>query len=220
MKARCVCDSRPVARAWLSVTVELLGGRGEELWPWPGHVFAVGPSQTFQDFADAINGAFARWDRSHLSMFTLSDGRIVTDRETGAEMATSVGGPVVKAVDIATARVARTVELGAEFQFTFDLGDDWTHRCVVARKRLTRSTCSATSQTIRCPTGAGAASPDQYGRRWADDDGRDNPPRRPTQPHPMLRQEWPLQERLGAVDLEELRAAITAHRLGTVLSPP
>ena len=52
-----------MARTWLSVKVELLGGRGEELWPWPGRVFAVGPSHTFADLADAINGAFARWVR-------------------------------------------------------------------------------------------------------------------------------------------------------------
>ena len=46
---------------WLSVTVELLGGRSEELWPWPGRVFAVGPSHTFMDLAKAINDAFGRW---------------------------------------------------------------------------------------------------------------------------------------------------------------
>jgi hypothetical protein len=45
-----------MARTWLSVTVELLGGRGEELWPWPGRIFAVGPSHTFMDLANAING--------------------------------------------------------------------------------------------------------------------------------------------------------------------
>ncbi|MDP9989550.1 hypothetical protein J2S98_004741, partial [Arthrobacter oryzae] len=59
-----------MARTWLSVTVELLGGRGEELWPWPGRIFVVGPSHTFMDLANAINDAFARWDRSHLSVFT------------------------------------------------------------------------------------------------------------------------------------------------------
>ncbi len=48
-----------MARTRLSVTVELLGGRGEELWPWPGRVFAVGPSHTFNDLANAINDAFA-----------------------------------------------------------------------------------------------------------------------------------------------------------------
>ncbi|WP_248846173.1 plasmid pRiA4b ORF-3 family protein [Rhodococcus pyridinivorans] len=118
-----------MARTRLSVTVELLGGRGEELWPWPGRVFAVGPSHTLSDLANAMNDAFARWDRSHLSMFTLADGRVVTDTETGAEMVESLGGPITEAVDIESAKVARLLGLGAEFQFTFDLGDDWTHRC-------------------------------------------------------------------------------------------
>ena len=85
--SRGACHPWGMARTWLSVTVELLGGRGEELWPWPGRIFAVGPSHTFMDLADAINDAFARWDRSHLSMFTLADGRVITDEETGAEMA-------------------------------------------------------------------------------------------------------------------------------------
>lgn len=89
-----------MARTWLSVTVELLGGRGEQLWPWPGRIFAVGPSNTFMDLANAINDAFSRWDRSHLSMFTLGDGGVITDEETGAEMAASSGGPVTTALDI------------------------------------------------------------------------------------------------------------------------
>ena len=83
----------------MSVGVELLGGGGEELWPWPGRVFAVGPSHTFMHLADAVNQAFARWDRSHLSVFTLADGRVVTDEGTGAEMAESMGGPIRAALD-------------------------------------------------------------------------------------------------------------------------
>ena len=73
-----------MARTWLSVTVELLGGRGEELWPWPGRVFAVGRSHTFMDLADAVNDAFARWDRAHLSVFTLADGRVDRGSDQGA----------------------------------------------------------------------------------------------------------------------------------------
>ena len=117
------CHPRGMARTWLSVTVELLGGRGEELWPWPGRIFAVGPSHTFMDLTDAINDAFGRWDRSHLSMFTLADGQVVTDESTGAEMAESAGGPIIAPLDIESAKVARVLEPGAEFQFTFDLGD-------------------------------------------------------------------------------------------------
>jgi hypothetical protein len=125
-----------MARTWLSVTVELLGGRGEELWPWPGRVFAVGPSHTFMDLANAINDAFARWDRSHLSMFTLADGRVITDEETGAEIAGPIRGPIIAPIDIAAAKVARTLEPGTEFQFTYDLGDAWTHRCVLGDEKV------------------------------------------------------------------------------------
>jgi hypothetical protein len=103
-RRRRTCHPRRMARTWLSVRVELLGGRGEELWPWPGRVFAVGPSHTFMDLANAINDAFARWDRSHLSAFTLSDGRVVTDEETGDEMAGSIGGPIRAPLDIESAK--------------------------------------------------------------------------------------------------------------------
>src|SRR3954467_4718376 len=119
------CHPRGMARTWLSVTVELLGGRGEELWPWPGRVFAVGPSHTFLDLAGAINDAFGRWDRAHLSLFPLADGRVITDEPTGSELAGSTEGPITVPLDIGSAKVARVLEPGAEFQFVFDLGDEW-----------------------------------------------------------------------------------------------
>lgn len=121
-----------MAKTWLSVTVELLGGGGQDLWPWPGRIFAVGPSHTFAQLAEAIDVAFARWDRAHLSMFTLADGRVVTDPELGGELAASPEAPFAEPLDIGTAKVARTVESGEMFQYTFDHGDDWTHCCVVA----------------------------------------------------------------------------------------
>ena len=55
-----------------------------------------------------------------MSMFTLADNRVVTDEETNAEIAGSIGGPIIAPVDIASARVARTLEPGAVFQFTVD----------------------------------------------------------------------------------------------------
>ena len=33
-------------------------------------------------------------------------------------------------------QVTRTVERGEEFRFTFDLGEDWTHRCVVGEQKV------------------------------------------------------------------------------------
>ena len=61
-----------MAERWLAIRVTLLAGRGDTLWPPPGRDFVVGPRHTFADLAKAIDDAFARWDRAHLSQFTLA----------------------------------------------------------------------------------------------------------------------------------------------------
>lgn len=43
------------------------------LWPRPGRILLARPGIPFRMVADAINDAFARWDRSHLHVFTLAD---------------------------------------------------------------------------------------------------------------------------------------------------
>ena len=197
-----------MARTWLSVTVELLGGRGEELWPWPGRIFAVGPAHTFMSLADAVNDAFARWDRGHLSVFTLADGRVVTDEETGAEMAGSAGGPIVTPLDIGATKVAKVLGPGAEFQFAFDLGDDWTHRCVVGAEKVDPLEVLGIRSDKPLPYWGWGSIPDQYGRRWVSDDGQGRPPKRPAEPHPMLRHAWPTRELVPVLDLSEVRVAI------------
>jgi hypothetical protein len=61
-----------VARTHLAITVELVGGgEGGDLWPRPGRVLIASRSATFEQLAEAIDDAFARWDRSHLHEFTL-----------------------------------------------------------------------------------------------------------------------------------------------------
>ncbi|WP_204985334.1 hypothetical protein [Micromonospora globbae] len=70
-----------MARTWLSVRVELVSGRGVDLWPRPGRVFAASRSHTFAQFADAIDAAFARWDLAHMHMFTLADQTQITPLE-------------------------------------------------------------------------------------------------------------------------------------------
>lgn len=208
-----------MARTWLSVTVELLGGRGEELWPWPGRVFAVGPSHSFMDLANAINDAFARWDRSHLSMFTLADGRVITDEETGAEMAgSSIRGPIIAPIDIDTAKVARTLEAGTEFQFTYDLGDSWMHRCVVGDVKVDPLEVLGVRPDVPLPYWGWGRIPDQYGRRWATDDGESRAPGKPGTPHPMLLHAWPEQVQVQRLDLSELREAIAAGDAGRLLA--
>lgn len=207
-----------MARTWLSVTVELLGGRGTELWPWPGRVFAVGPSHTFLRFANAINDAFARWDRSHVSMFTLADGRMVTDDETGAELAASIGGPLTVPIDMARVKVARLVEPGAEFQFTFDLGDGWTHRCVVEAEKVDPLVVLGIRPAAPLSYWGWGSIPDQYGRRWSDDDVSGPAPRRPTRSHPMMMHAWPALEQVPVLDPQELRSALATKDAARLLA--
>jgi len=62
-----------MARTWLSIRVDLVHGRGQSLWPRPGRVFAARRTHTFLQLGEAIDTAFARWDRSHLTLFRLPD---------------------------------------------------------------------------------------------------------------------------------------------------
>jgi hypothetical protein len=54
--------------------VDLISGHGEDYWPRPGRIFAAARSHKFSQLADAIDTAFARWDRSHLYKFELAVG--------------------------------------------------------------------------------------------------------------------------------------------------
>lgn len=154
-------------------------------------------------------------------MLTLADGRVVTDRETSSELAASPGGPVQRPIDLTSAQVARTVQLGAEFQFTFDFGDDWTHRCVVGQDKIDPMEELGIRPSAPLPYWGWGTIPDQYGRVWADDDGEHRPPGRPQQTHPMLVGKWPDQQQLPTPDLPELRRAIAgrdADRMLTAVS--
>ena len=116
-----------MARSWLSIRVKLIEGGGRTLWPRPGRVFAAARCTRFVALANAIDTAFARWDRSHLCLFELADG-------------TEVCGPIrwenppEGSLFAGEARVSR-VGAGEQVFYTFDMGD-WTHLCTVAEQRI------------------------------------------------------------------------------------
>lgn len=199
-----------MARTWLSIAVELIGGRGEELWPRPGRIFAVGPAHTFQDFADAINTAFARWDRAHLNEFTLADGTRITGFDPYEELAETPRGPIILPLDITGAKVFRTVSLGDQFQFVFDLGDNWTHECTVHTFKVDPLDVLGIRPAGPLPYWGGGNIPDQYGRRSMDDDGETPLPAQPAEWHPMFANQWPPDDALPVVDLTEVDNAIQA----------
>jgi hypothetical protein len=161
-----------MARTWLSIQVELVSGRGEDLWPRPGRTFAAAGSHTFAQLASAIDAAFARWDLAHLHLFTLADG---TSLATTAHWD---GDAPDATIDDTTSRLSR-LNPGEQFAYVFDLGDDWAHLCTVAQQRIDPvDTLGITPPAPAAYWGWGDL-PDQYGRRWNGDDGETKPPRRP-----------------------------------------
>jgi hypothetical protein len=150
-----------MARRWLRIRVELLSGMGMELEQPPGRVFAVAPSLTFARLAQEIDTAFGRWDLAHLHVFELGDGRRlgVPDDDPGEDAW----------LDDTAAKVGTELAPGDEFTYTFDLGDDWRHRCSVLGDNVDpRELFGETPPGPVVLEGWGWL-PDQYGRETADD---------------------------------------------------
>jgi hypothetical protein len=155
-----------VAGTWLRIRVDLLGGRGAALDPAPGRVFLVGPSHSFEQFAEAIDAAFARWDLGHLHTFELSDGRRIgyPDDEFAPEL---------EWLDHAKLKVAKEVKPGDEFTYVFDLGDHWEHRCVVEPEKADPLDEYGQLPSSPVVSFGWGSIPDQYGRRSFEDEGED-----------------------------------------------
>ncbi len=152
-----------MARTWLQVEVVLVGvGRDER--HDPGRLFLVGPRHSFGALADAINTGFARWDLSHLHEFRLADGRLIgfPDDEFAPEVVWE---------DQAAVKVAEAVGFGDEFEFRFDFGAGFRHRCrVLADKADPREALGPGALPSRPTAIWGWGSiPDQYGRETADE---------------------------------------------------
>jgi hypothetical protein len=147
-----------VARTWLQIRVELLGGRDIVCEPPPGRVLMVGPAHSFAELAEAIDAGFARWDLAHLHGFELSDGRRVGFPDPDWEP---------QWLDHTALRVARAVGPGDEFLYTFDFGDDWRHRCRVLTGKVDPLVEYGAVPPRPVAIWGWGWIPDQYGRETA-----------------------------------------------------
>jgi hypothetical protein len=148
-----------VSALWLRIQVELLGGGGIECVPPPGRVFLLGPAMTFGDLAEVIDSAFARYDIGHLHGFELSDGRMIGIPDDGSLEPDWI--------DETTVIVATAVAPGDAFEYTFDFGEDWRHRCSVLNE------VDPVEEWDEEPPGPVVIDgwgwiPDQYGRQSAE----------------------------------------------------
>lgn len=74
-------------------------------------------------------------------------------------------------LDHAKLKVAGELRPGDEFEYVFDLGDNWRHRCAVdAQTADPLQECGAIPERPLVVSGCGSI-PDQYGRVSVDDDG-------------------------------------------------
>ncbi len=112
------------------------------------------------------DAAFGRWDLSHLHEFELADGRLIgfPDDEFG---------PDVVWLDHDKLKVARTVKPGDEFEYSFDLGDNWTHRCVVDPEKVDPLNEYGAIPPGPVPIWGWGSIPDQYGRESLGGDERE-----------------------------------------------
>ena len=150
-----------MARTWLRIRVDLLGGGGIDCDPSPGRIFILRPSHTFAQLATAIDAAFARWDLSHLHEFELADGRLIGFPDDSF-------APDVAWLDHARMKVGSTVKPGDEFSYVFDLGDNWRHRCVVELEKADPLTELGVVPAEPAAFWGWGSIPDQYGRRSFD----------------------------------------------------
>ncbi|MHB8313144.1 MAG: IS1096 element passenger TnpR family protein [Candidatus Dormibacteria bacterium] len=178
-----------MARSWLSIRVDLVRGRGRNLWPRPGRIFAAARTHTFAQLADAIDDSFARWDRSHLQEFALADATRLTIPDLDWDIEDVVE-------DYRRVRLSR-LQPGQQFVYVFDLGDDWAHLCTVAPVRIDPLDTLGIVPAVPLPYWGWGAIPDQYDRQFDGDDGETPLPANPGLADlPPLRPGWgPRRER-------------------------
>jgi len=145
--------------------VVLLGQAGEELAEPPGRDLLVSEAHMFADLAAAINGAFARWDVSHLHEFQLDDGmRIGMIGPDG----TGDDAGLLDEQQVTLQRIG--LRPGDTFEYVFDLGESWEHRCTVLRGDVDPiEELGGRPSEIVAVLGWGSI-PDQYGRTTPDGD--------------------------------------------------
>ncbi len=162
-------------RTWLSVQVELVSGRGVDLWPRPGRIFAAARSHTFAQLARAIDTAFARWDLAHMDMFTMADGIEVTP------LAQWDGDAPAGSLDSSITKLSRLTP-GEQFAYVFDFGDDWAHLCTIHDRKIDPIDTLGYMPAAPTTYWGWGNLPDQYGRGWNGDDGESSPPKPPNRP--------------------------------------
>ncbi|HEY3315363.1 MAG TPA: creatininase family protein, partial [Bacillota bacterium] len=134
------------ARGWCTVRVELETGGVETAGDPardkpPGRIFLVGPEQTLENLATAIDQAFARWGRANQREFEFNGRRLGDSR----------------------VRVGSAVRTGEPFVYVPDLGGSWRLRCQIERPDVDPNDEAGIKPSIPIPIWGWGWIPDQEG---------------------------------------------------------
>jgi hypothetical protein len=149
---RVAARSSKSTSTWMVIRVELISGIGRDFDPPPGRDFLVSSQHTFRAFADAINSAFARWERSHLHAFRVGErtiGTRIEDLDLEDDQRTKLGEHAE----------------GSEFIYEFDFGDSWEHRCSVIDEDVEPDDLYGERPSRPVPVFGWGDIPDQHGRK-------------------------------------------------------
>lgn len=142
--------------------MELVSGGGERLESPPGRDFLAARFHTLFDLALAVDTYFARWDRGHLHLFRSPGGdTYVLGGEEEGDEETDTMSVTIGDLDLREAAV---------FDYVFDLGDEWVHRCEVRSVDVNPTAEFGDVPPGPVPIFGWGAIPDQYGRTAPDDD--------------------------------------------------
>jgi hypothetical protein len=151
------------APAWIVLRISLVARGGESLSHPPGRDLLASSSHTFADLGAAIDRAFARWDLSHLHEFRFSDGRVIGMADTDEF------GDHENEIDERTMTIgAAGLRVGDSFEYVFDFGDGWEHRCTVLRGDVDPVEEWGRKPREIVPIFGWGDLPDQYGRATPD----------------------------------------------------
>jgi len=145
--------------------VVLLAQGGEELAGPPGRDLLVSDTHTFGDLAAAIDRAFARWDLSHLHEFRLIDGRKIGMIDP-AGFEDDAAGLDERKITLQRAGLRP----GDTFEYVFDFGNSWEHRCTVLRRDVDPTKESGALPSEIASVFGWGTIPDQYGRTTLEQD--------------------------------------------------
>jgi hypothetical protein len=148
-------------QSWLVIRVELVSGSGEEIEPPPGRDLLVSSAHSLLELAVAIDTRFARWDLGHLHLFRFPDGAeyMLGGGEDGDD------GPSTESIRLGRLGLTN----GTEFEYVFDLGDEWLHRCEVQAVNVDPEVEFGEAPLGPVPLFGWGTIPDQYGRLTPDD---------------------------------------------------